>query len=419
MNIREKIEQANQEVMKIMLEGQPTWVDVQPAGDVIPNMQKNMILYAGPVIAADQIVKPVRVAISGAAVHDGLAKDMQEAWQKVLAGEIVIDSGQNYGCACGAAMAVSASMPVIVVRDTLTGACGFCTPHPGGKREVLRWGYYDDTIEADLCWFRDVFCPALGAAVRHQGGINLKEILARTAGMGDENHTRQPASSMACNMLLISALTEVDVPQRDEVIRVLAANDRFFLHIMMAGVQSCTMAMKQVPYSTVLAGLGGNGVELGIQVSGMGNQWFTAPAPKILGMFINPTWTEDDILGFLGDSCVTEVYGLGGFSAIAGPAYVLMTGGTFEEARRRSDCARSLSLGEHRFAPVPWDEGKGLPVGIDVRRVVALNKTPISHGGSTLKDGGQGGSGCAVLPMEMFKGALAALGQKAMEDNAE
>lgn len=405
MSIADRINQANQQVIDIFVKGQPVWTDVCPAGTVIPDMSPNMILYAGPVIEKERIVLPVKNAICGAAVHEGLAATMEEAWQKVMDGEIVLDAAQNHNCADGACMATSASMPVCVVEDRIYGGRGFCVPHPGNKREVLRWGYYNEEIEKDLVWFRDVFGPGLSAALRHMGGLDMKALLAKTAGMGDENHVHQPASSMAMDLQLIAALVDLDNPGRDDIIRFLANNDRFSLHVMMATSQSAMCAAKKVPFSTVMVGFGGNGVELGIQMAGTGNKWYTVPAPKILGMFLNPTWTEDDILGFLGDSCVTEVYGFGGFSAIAGPAFVLRTGGTFEEARRRTERAKAVSLGMHPF-PVPWNNGEGLPCGVDVRKVVALNQAPISHGGSTLKTGGQGGSGSAELPMDMFRQAL-------------
>ncbi|WRS26285.1 DUF1116 domain-containing protein [Oscillospiraceae bacterium MB08-C2-2] len=415
MKIEEIIEQANQKVIDVMLQGRPVWVDVQPAGTVIPNMKKNTILVAGPPIAAENIVPPVRVTICGAAIHEGLAKTAEEAWEMVISGEIEIASGQDYSCACGAAMATSASMPVVVCEDKEFGGFGFCTPHPGNRQHVLRWGFYDDEIEKELVWFRDHYGPALGKTVRKAGGIDLKSILSKTAGMGDENHNRQPAASMAMALQMIPFMMDIETPQKDAIMKEFAANDRFFLHIMMAGVESVLASAKNVPMSTIMVGMGGNGVEFGLQFSGTGNEWFTVEAPKILGQFLNPAYTEDDILGFLGDSCVTEIYGLGGISAVAGPSYVRLTGGSFAEAKRRTDNARQICLGEHMFAPIPWDDFRGFPVGIDMRRVVGLNILPTSHGGSTLIAGGQGGAGSSELPLECFKKGLVALSKLVQE----
>ena len=184
---------------------------------------------------------------------------------------------------------------------------------------------------------------------------------------------------------------------------------------MMAGVESLTVCAKKIPLSTVMAGMGGNGVEFGIQLAGTGNRWYTAPAPVISGMFLKPTTTEADLLGYLGDSCVTEVYGLGGMSSIAGPAYARFTGATFAEAKDRTEKARAVSLGEHTFAPIPWDDYRGFPVGIDARKVVGYHILPISHGGSALKSGGQAGAGAAELPLECFEKALRGIRDQALQ----
>jgi len=412
MSREEVINRANAEVIDIFTKGRPVWVDVLPAIEAIPSMTKNMVLVAGPPIEVQNIVFPVKTSICGAVVYEGLAENIEKAWDMVLEGEIIVRSAQDYNCACGAAMATSATMPVIVCEDSVYHGRGFSTPHPGPADKVLRWGYYDESVLENLVWYRDVFGPALGEAVRSIGGIDLITVLAKTAGMGDENHVRQLASSMYIELRLIEALLDCEQKDAKEVIHALTANERFFLHAMMAGSEAVIASAKNVPNSSVMVGMGGNGVELGLQFSGTGNEWFTAPAPKILGSFLSSAYTEEDVVGYLGDSCVTEVYGLGGFSATAGPSFVRLVGGSYEDACERIERTRAVSLGEHVFAPIPWDDFRGLPVGIDIRKVVGYNILPVSHGGSTLKTGGQGGAGLAELPMECFKKGLVALSKK-------
>lgn len=412
MTIEQKVNEANQKVLDILLNGRPVWTDMRPALDAIPGMTKNTILAAGPPLPAEKIAPPIRTSICGAAVHEGLADSPEQAWQMVLSGEILVKPSQEYACGCAACMVVSASMPVIVAEDPVFGGRGFAPIHPGANPKVLRWGLYDEEVERDLQWMRDDFGPALGQAVRARN-IDLVTVLAKTAGMGDENHNRQPAASMYLALSVIPAFLEVEHPRKNELIRFLASNDRFFLHVMMAGVEALTVKAKEIPLSTVMAGMGGNGVEFGIQIAGTGNRWYTAPAPVIRGMFLKPTYTEDDLLGYLGDSCVTEVYGLGGMSSIAGPAYARFTGASFADAKDRTEKARAVSLGEHIFAPIPWDDFRGFPVGIDARKVVGYNILPISHGGSALKTGGQAGAGAAELPLDCFKQALRAIDAQA------
>lgn len=411
MTVREQVEAANKRVLDIFTKARPIWRDVRPAIEVIPGMQKNLVLIPGPPIAPENLPIPLKTAVSGAAVHEGLAKNLEEAWQMVLHGEIKVDAAQNYNCSNAASMATSASMPVFVVTDETSGGTGFCTIHPGASPRVLRWGIYGPDVEENLSWLRDEFGPILGEAVRKSGGIDLIALLSKTAGMGDENHNRQPASSMAMALALIPWMLEVDHPKVKENVAWLAANDRFSLQPLMAGIEGIMSAAKQVPYSTVMVGMGGNGIEFGIQVAATGNRWYTTKAPLILGTFLKPTTTKDDLLGYLGDSCVTEVWGLGGMGAIAGPTYAKLTGSTFEDARERTERARKVSLGEHSFDPVPWDGYRGTPVCVDVRKVVAYGVLPISHGGSGLKTGGQAGAGACELPLECFKKALIGVGE--------
>lgn len=414
MTIEQQVNAANKEAVEIITKARPAWTDVQPALNVIPGMTETTVLVPGPPLPVEQLTQPIRTSVCGAAVHEKLAATKEEAWAMVLRGEITIASAQDHQCGCAACMVVSASMPVIVAEDPVYGGKGYAPIHPGGNPKVLRWGFYDEDVERDLCWFRDHYGPALGQAVRAAGGIDLVTVLAKTAGMGDENHNRQPAASMYMALQVIPWMLDGDDPQRNDMIRHLAANDRFFLHPMMAGVESITESIKKIPLSTVVAGMAGNGVEFGIQLAGTGNRWYTTQAPVIKGTFLNPSYTEDDLLGYLGDSCITEVYGLGGMSAIAGPAYLRMTGSNITEARSRTEKARAVSLGEHTFAPIPWDDFRGFPVGLDARKIVGLNILPVSHGGSALKTGGQGGAGAAELPLECFRKALIAIHQDAL-----
>ncbi len=406
MSVDVRIEEANKKVMNILTGARPVWKDIRKAVDVIPGMTKQTILIPGPPIAPDRLPIPVKTSVCGAVVHEGLAKDTESAWKLVLKGEIKVEPAQDHNCSCAASMVTSASMPVFVVEDPVFKGQGFCTLHPGLKPKVLRWGFYDEEVENDLQHLEDPFSVVLGEAVRRSGGIDLVNVLSKTAGMGDENHNRQPAASMYLALQMLPYLLDTKHPDRDLVIKEYCINHRFFLHVMMAGVGSITAAAKQVPFSTVMVGMGGNGVEFGIQVAATGNTWYTTEAPLILGIFLEPTYTKDDLLGYLGDSCVTEVYGLGGMSALAGPAYAQTTGATFADARDRTERARAVSLGEHTFARIPWDDFRGLPVGIDVQKAVELDILPISHGGSALKTGGQGGAGATEIPMNCFKKAL-------------
>lgn len=95
MTIEQRVDAANARVLEIMAKGRPVWVDVRPAMDVIPGMTKATIFTPGPGIEPGRVTAPQRTSICGAAIHEGLASSMEEAWAMVERGEIQIVSSQT------------------------------------------------------------------------------------------------------------------------------------------------------------------------------------------------------------------------------------------------------------------------------------------------------------------------------------
>ena len=59
MELKKKIDEANQEAVNRMINSKLVWVDVRPAIEVIPGMEKNLILHAGPPINFNRICRPL------------------------------------------------------------------------------------------------------------------------------------------------------------------------------------------------------------------------------------------------------------------------------------------------------------------------------------------------------------------------
>jgi hypothetical protein len=373
-----------------------------------------MVLHAGPPMKPKNASKPFRVAMGGAVVHEGLAKDVDQAWKMIEAGEIILASQLDHGGASGAANPVMRSTPVQVVRNTVTGKQAFCTFHEGPSKNLLRWGIYNQEVEDRLKFFSDTFGPVIGQALRAMGGINLRTIAAKAEAMGDENHSRQLASTALLYMQLMPALMEVDVDHktRTEVVRFLCNAERLFLQAFIAGAACVMEALKGIEYCTLLVNQGGNGYEFGTKFAFSGNDWYTAPCPICVGPYLNPEWNESVAVGYLGDSCVVETYGFGGNSAAAGPMVVHLTGGNFQDALKRTADAREICVGTLDWAPIPCLDFQGPPVGFDLRKVVATGITPVCHGGMHHKEGGQAGAGHIHTPMECFEKALEAFAAK-------
>ena len=83
MNLKEKIAAANDHAVNELINANPVWVDIQPAGKVVEGLEPNMILHSGPPIDfADMVPLHRRGMISGA-LYEGLAKSEDEAIAKL------------------------------------------------------------------------------------------------------------------------------------------------------------------------------------------------------------------------------------------------------------------------------------------------------------------------------------------------
>ncbi len=86
--IKEKIEDANKKAIDKVLTSNPILVDVKPAIDVVPGMKKNMIMHAGPPIDWQNMCGPMKGAIMGTLLFEGLAETKDEAIKIIENGEI-------------------------------------------------------------------------------------------------------------------------------------------------------------------------------------------------------------------------------------------------------------------------------------------------------------------------------------------
>ena len=96
MTLGEKINQANAEALKRILGAQPTLVGMGTAGEDIPGMTKKTILHAGPPVTWDKMCGPVRGAIIGGLIYEGLASNKEEAEKLAASGEITFDSCHHH-----------------------------------------------------------------------------------------------------------------------------------------------------------------------------------------------------------------------------------------------------------------------------------------------------------------------------------
>ncbi|MFT6128168.1 MAG: hypothetical protein ACJAX3_002114 [Patiriisocius sp.] len=405
-----KIKEANKLAIDNLLSSQAFLTDMMLAGDVIPNFDKNTILHAGPPISWDKMSGPLRAAILGAIVFEELAISLDEAEQKVLNNEFIFDSCHNHSTVGPMAGVTSYSMPVFIVENKTHNNKAFCTINEGlGK--VLRYGANSKEVITKLQWIKNTLYPILKKAIKQGPLINLNTLISQALHMGDECHNRNKAATSLFIRTILPSLIEVDEDNKKikEVIDFLNSNDHFFLNLSMAAAKACMDAAHNIPNSTLVTAMSRNGTEFGIKISGLGDQWFTGPANYVKGLLF-PGYTDDDCNPDIGDSAITETFGIGGFAMASAPAIVQFVGGSVEDALRYSNLMYSITLTENNTFSIPNLNFRGSPTGIDLKKVIELDILPVINTGIAHKKPGIGmvGAGVVYPPKICFEKAFKA-----------
>lgn len=304
-------------------------------------------------------------------------------------------------------------MPVWKVVNKTSGNYAYCTVNEGlGK--VLRFGAFGDEVIDRLKWIQNEFYPIVKEAIAIHGEINLKTMIAQVLQMGDEGHNRNKAGTSLLIRELAPAIAQTHFPLEKivKVLEFLNSNDHTFLNLTMPACKSTMDPVGNIPYCTIVYTMARNGTEFGIRVSGFGNRWFTAPAEIIDGLYF-PGYTQADANPDVGDSCITETTGIGGFCMAAAPAIVQFVGGTVADSIKYSTQMYEITEGEGNTYQIPALNFRGSATGIDIRKVIETGIRPIINTGIAHKDMGVGqvGAGIVSPPMKCFEDALEACGE--------
>ncbi|NQV05085.1 DUF1116 domain-containing protein [bacterium] len=403
---------ANSTAIDRMMSVRPSLVDVRVARDVFGDMTDHTLFHAGPPLEWERASGPMRGAIIGAMLYEGLADDPDDAAARAARGEIELSPCHHHGAVGPMAGVTSPSMPVAVVADAAGDGVSYSTLNEGlGK--VLRYGAFAPEVIDRLRWMDGVLGPVLGAALRSGGPIDLRSLIAQALQMGDDGHNRNRAVTSLFLRTIGGVLvdgTDAPVAQRQEVFDFIEGNDHFMLNLVMAAGKLASDAAAGVAASSLVTVMARNGTDFGVRLSGTGDQWFVAPAPPVDGLYLG-SFTEDDASPDIGDSTITETVGLGGFAMAAAPAIVGFVGGTAAGAVRRTLAMYEITMAENDAYQIPMLEFRGTPTGIDAAKVVRTGVLPQINTGVAGKVPGTGmvGAGLVEAPIECFAQGIDAL----------
>ncbi len=407
------IDEANKKAVERVIAAEAWLVDLKPAIKAIPGYKRDLITHAGPPIEWAKMVKVQKIAVINAIRAEGLADTPQRAERLVERGEVRVEPNHKYGNVSGMCGVTTASSPVLVFKDTVYGN----RSTDWMQTNMTSFGQTYEKGIGELGFVKKTFAPVMAETIRHAKGFNIKEMLTLGLQMGDELHGRFDATRGVLTNWILPHIVRTGF-SKETIGKVgdflMGEGGRWIGGNLMMGACKVMMdAAKGVKCSTVVTAMSRNGVEFGIKVSGLGDSWFTGPAGPIKG-FLFPGFKETDGAPDIGDSAISESRGLGGTALPASPSQAMLFGGGMDEAVKHTGEMRRISLAEDPAFRIPYLKFAGVPVGIDIRKVVGTGIVPRIDTGIAHKDGGHGiiGTGIANAPMEAFNKALVAFGEK-------
>ncbi len=409
------IDQANTTAVERLMSARPILTGVATARAVIPGMKDNLFLHAGPPIEWARMSGPLRGAMIGAMLFEGLAKTEAEATAMAERGQVEFDACHHHSAVGPMAGVISASMQVYTVENIEHGNKSFSNLNEGyGK--VLRYGAYSEEVLKRLRWMNDTLGPVLAEALEASKGIDLRALIAEALHMGDEGHNRNKAGSLLYLKQIAPFIAKAvkDEAVESEVLQFIGDNALSVLNPVMAACKAMTDAAHGVEGSTIITTMARNGTDFGIRVSGLGEkQWFTAPAEIPVGLFFSG-FSQNDANPDIGDSAITETAGIGGFAMATAPAIVNFVGGTPKDAINATLEMYEITAAESKYFTIPALGFRGTPTGIDLRKVIELGITPRINTGIAHKNAGIGqvGAGLVRPPLAIFEQALMAYAGK-------
>ena len=407
--IAERVDAANKEAVRRIIESHPVLVGYEKAIDVIPGMTKKTILHAGPPVCWEDMNGPMKGAITGALIFEGLASNLDEAFVLAASGDITFSPCHEHDCVGSMAGVTSASMYMHIIENKTFGNFAY-TNLSEQMAKILRMGANDESVIERLVWMRDVLGPILKAAMKKSEPIDLRLMLAQALHMGDECHNRNNAGTALLSQALTPFIVETDFSQKEkkDVFEFISSSDYFSGPTWMAMCKCALDAGHGVENSTIVTTMARNGVEFGIRISGIpGFTWFTGPSQQVIGPLFAGFKAEDSGLD-IGDSAITETYGIGGFAMATAPAIVALVGGTVSEAINYSITMDEITTDLNPNVTIPLLNFKGISSGIDIRKVLETGILPIINTAIAHKEPGIGMIGCGIVnpPVECFEKAL-------------
>lgn len=375
----------------------PVLSRIETAGSAI-GLPRETLLHAGPPFRSlSEVPTPVMNSACLAALLANLVDDFDEAKEAITAGDIVLESAQDYDVVTPLAAVVSALTPLnVVVNASNSGSVAYSPVHDGGVLPA-RFGQRSEKVFQQLRWLSVAVADRVDAALTQP--IRLLPLTAEGLEQGDDCHGRTIAASRS----FVNSLRErLPFGIGNAVTEFFELSPDLFLNVWMAATKCIMLAGAGIPDSSFITGAGANGIESGIQVSGRPRRWFVVPATPPIGTV--EAGLAGRALGAIGDDAVVEILGLGAMAWQCAPEQQRFLG-SFLPANYERRKEALLAADYSALSDL------GLRLGITARAVDAFGDGPVIGLSILDRQGVMGrlGSGLYAMPPEPFRKAVRAL----------
>ena len=161
-DIKAKIDAANETAVNYVINSQPYWVDVKPAGEVVEGLDDYTIIHSGPPIEHEDMVMLHRRGLVSACLFEGWAKNEEEAMKLITSGKIKLLSALDTNTVGAGTGIITKSVAMIVTEDRATGKIAATFPAEGPNQGgFCGWGLYSKEIADYLRYMREDLLPVM------------------------------------------------------------------------------------------------------------------------------------------------------------------------------------------------------------------------------------------------------------------
>jgi hypothetical protein len=377
----------------------PQWTAVKSARDAL-GLEGRILLHAGPPLA-DPTRPPIPMLNAAvlSCLHEGWARDPAEAERLLSSGAVRLEPSHTRRVATPLAAMVSPRTTVAEIADD-AGDSRYYAFLGSGAGPQQRFGARDPAILERLAFRETTLAPGF-TELLNQGPLDLLSLARAAIREGDELHNRLSSATTLLHALLTTRKGESDSAKA--TLRTVAEAPLYFLNLWMPACQLILLAGDAEPGCTLVTRLCANGEVIGIQISALPGQWFTAPSPLVKGPFMKGAPPDPQFGPATGDSGVIDAFGLGGQGLRHAPS-LLNAFSCWMQADDDSR-ARSILAGVHPILETTF--------ALDAAAGSRSERSPILSTGMVSSDGrGLLGRGLCHVPAQPFMRALDALGEK-------